>query len=180
MKAGSSCHHQCSSDGLVVLVYERSSNMCILCMGGMGQIDKWCQVWIWHGKKVMIQGYGTKKVWGGYDTSAGSMPQVWYRGMVQLVQRGMDGLCMPVSTRHFFACFRAKDVCQPGPSPLSQLFVFCIFAYLVQMQRYKIQIQMQKHKIEAGGYYCWDIFLRAVCWPPMWSGLTSQKSPCRV
>ena len=27
------CHHQCSSDGLVVLVYERSSNMlCILCV----------------------------------------------------------------------------------------------------------------------------------------------------
>ena len=156
--------------------------LCILCMGGVGQIDKWCQVWIWHGKKVMIQGCGTKKGWVGYGygTSAGSMPQVWYRGMVQLVQRGMDGLCMPVSTRHFFACFRAKDVCQPGPSPLSQLFVFCIFAYLVQMQRYKIQIQMQKHKIAAGGYYCWDIFLRAVCWPPMWSGLTSQKSPCRV
>ena len=50
----------------------------------------------------------------------------------------MDGLCMPVSTRHFFACFRAKDVCQLGQNfpPLSIicLLYFCIFGANAKIQ----------------------------------------------
>ena len=72
----------------------------------------------------------------------------WYRG------GWMVCVCQSALATSLHALEPRMSVSLASPSPLSQLFVFCIFAYLVQMQRYKIQIQMQKHKIAAGGYYC--------------------------
>ena len=47
-------------------------------------------------------------------------------------------MCMPVSTRHFFACFRAKDVCQPG-QPFPPLSIICVLYFCIFGANAKIQ-----------------------------------------
>ena len=45
---------------------------------------------------------------------------------------------MPLSTRHFFVCFRVKDVCQPG-QPFPPLSIICVLYFCIFGANAKIQ-----------------------------------------